>query len=71
MLQVVQNRRGLSVAVRNVTSCTEQKGPECCRKKCQLPDCKDTPGYYILEKTVSKLFNKIALVSSDVTCKVT
>ena len=34
MLQAVQNRRGLSVAVRNVTGCTEQKGAECCSKKC-------------------------------------
>ena len=30
----VQDRKGLSVAVRNVTDCTEQKGPECCSKKC-------------------------------------
>ena len=25
---------GLSVAVRNVTGCTEEKGAECCSKKC-------------------------------------
>ena len=71
MLQAVQNRRGLSVAVRNVTGCTEQKGPECCRKKCQLPGGKDTPEYYTMGEVVSKLFSKISLVSSDVTCKVT
>jgi len=29
----VQNIKGLSVAVRNVTRCTEQKGAECCSKK--------------------------------------
>jgi len=71
MLQAVQIRRGLSVAVRNVTGCTDQKGPECCSKKCQLPDGKDTPEYYTMGKIVSKLFNKIALLSSDIMCKVT
>ena len=30
----VQNNRGLNVAVRNITGCTEQKGAECCSKKC-------------------------------------